>query len=68
MNMQEVRDIARDFGIKPGKAKKTDLIRTIQATEGNFDCFGTAFGGICDQINCLWRDDCFNEARKVRPV
>lgn len=64
MNMTEVRTYARSFGIIPGPMRKGELIRTIQLREGNFDCFGTATDGICDQTRCLWRSDCFLAAKK----
>ena len=58
MNIIEVKKIAKRMGIKSGiGARKADLIKQIQKTEGNFPCFGTAVGH-CDQIDCLWRDDC----------
>jgi len=58
MNIQKIRAIAKERGIKAGSLKKTDLIRAIQRAEGNFDCFGTAESGACNQIDCLWREDC----------
>ncbi len=58
MKMQLVRSKAREIGIRPGKLNKLNLIRRIQQTEGNFDCFGTAVDGYCDQADCLWREDC----------
>ena len=67
MNMQQVRDKARTYGIKVGKSKKVELIKTIQDVEGNIACFGTSVEGICDQAACLWRDDCL-EAPKKRAV
>ena len=57
MNMQEIRALARERGLKTGNIKKADLVRVIQRDEGNFDCFGRAAGG-CDQQQCLWRADC----------
>jgi len=39
-----------------------DFARLIQRTEGNFDCFGTAVDGVCDQEGCLWRRTCFDES------
>ena len=39
MVMQEIRDIARENGIKPGKMSKIALVRTIQQTEGNDACY-----------------------------
>ncbi len=59
MKMPEVRAKAKAMGIKPGKMKKADLIRTIQEQEGNFPCFMTA-DGHCDQMDCCWRDDCLS--------
>jgi len=60
MKMEEVRSIARSHGIQSAKLSKTELIKSIQANEGNFDCFATAYGGECDQACCLWREECFD--------
>jgi hypothetical protein len=59
MNIKQITNIAKKHGIKPNKLKKADLIRTIQLKEGNFDCYGTATIGECDQAQCAWRKDCF---------
>ncbi len=66
MNLKMIRNRAKKVGMKPGKMKKADLIRSIQRTEGYFDCFASALDNECDQQACLWRDDCFAEARKSR--
>lgn len=65
MNMQEIRGIAKDFGIKTSRLSKQKLIQTIQLSEGNFDCFASALDGECDQMKCIWRDDCFAAAKKM---
>lgn len=65
MNMQDIRSIAKEYGLKTGKLTKVNLVRTIQLTEGNFDCFATASAGECDQTGCLWRDDCLTLAKKT---
>jgi len=57
MNVQEVRKMAKELGVSPGKMKKPDLIRSIQVKEGNFPCFQTAADN-CDQVSCHWRNDC----------
>lgn len=57
MNLKQIKEIAKEKGVKVGNMKKEEIIRTIQRAEGNFDCFGTA-AGICDQADCLWRNDC----------
>lgn len=64
MNMQEIRGLAKDLGIKSSKMKKAELIQAIQLSEGNFSCFATATTGECDQMECIWRDDCFAAAKK----
>jgi hypothetical protein len=62
MKLEDVRGIARACGITPSNQLKTELIRTIQLKEGNFDCYATASAGECDQPGCLWRKDCFEVA------
>jgi hypothetical protein len=64
MKLEDVRSIAKTRGVHPGKLSKTELIKSLQADEGNFDCFSTAYGGECDQVGCLWREDCFETAMK----
>ena len=59
MNMNEVKQIARSRGLNPGRMKKADLIRTMQREEGNESCFfQTGQADVCDQGQCLWREDC----------
>jgi len=65
MNMQEIRERAKDFGIKTGRMNKVDLVKAIQLSEGNFSCFASAESGECDQMLCVWRDDCFASAKKM---
>lgn len=64
--MQQIRAMARQLDLKPGRSTKADLVRRIQRREGNFDCFGSAGLGICDQPHCLWRSDCFKQAARAR--
>lgn len=64
MQMQEIRTIAKNFGIKTSRQNKVELVRSIQMAEGNFNCFATAVNGICDQAGCSWRNDCFEAAKK----
>lgn len=61
MQMEKVREKAKKLGLKTSRKGKRDLIREIQAAEGNFPCFGTAAGS-CDQLQCCWREDCIPEA------
>jgi len=66
MKMVDIRDIAKKMGIKSGRLNKTKLIHAIQLNEGNFDCFGTAGQGECDQSVCQWREDCIPVVKKKR--
>ena len=65
MNLQEIRVLAKDYGIKISGLNKMKLIQTIQLTEGNFDCFASAKNAQCDQMKCIWRNDCFAAAKKA---
>ena len=58
MTVKEIQGIAKKMGLKAGKMKKMDLIRTIQAAEGNAPCFQTGAASSCGQENCLWHSDC----------
>ncbi len=58
MKMQKIREIAKKKGVDAGKMDRTALIRTIQRVEGNTDCFATRKVSECDQLKCLWREDC----------
>jgi len=63
--MQEIRERAKDFGIKTARMSKANLVKTIQLSEGNFSCFSSAYNGECDQVDCMWRDDCFTAAKNL---
>lgn len=58
MKLTDIQKKAKAMGIKPGKMKKTELIRTIQTEEGNFSCFQSSDSAQCSQESCCWRDDC----------
>ncbi|MDX1252854.1 MAG: SAP domain-containing protein [Gammaproteobacteria bacterium] len=67
MQMPEIRAIARGLGLTPPVTQgKTQLVRDIQRQEGNFDCFATAYDGQCDQVDCVWRVDCFALSKKAQ--
>ncbi len=65
MQIQTLRNIAKEHGIKAGRMAKAEIIRTIQRVEGNFDCFKTAVEGHCDQGECAWREDCLPNSKKA---
>lgn len=59
MTVKELLKMANGLGIKTTGLRKTELVKTIQSTEGNFACFGTATD-YCDQMACLFREDCLD--------
>ena len=58
VKLDAVKKIAVDYGIKPGKMRKAELIRAIQQKEGNNPCYATNSASTCDQTGCCWREDC----------
>lgn len=58
MKLDAIKVIARQHNIKVGKATKSYVIRAIQNSEGNAQCFGSNSSIQCGQSNCLWREDC----------
>jgi hypothetical protein len=64
MDIEAVRSFAASQSIESGSRSKAELIKTIQLTEGNFDCFSSACRGECDQQGCYWREDCFSAAHE----
>lgn len=68
MQIQAIRNIAKGHGIPSSKQTKAELIRSIQKAEGNFDCFGSASDGFCDQLDCSWREDCLPTPVSAKPA
>jgi len=57
MTMAQIKQKATSLNINPGTMKKTELIRAIQAAEGNQQCYGTT-NGTCQWTSCCFRTDC----------
>lgn len=58
MNLENIKEIAKNLGISPGKKKKAELIRSIQTTEANEPCFASGKASSCGQSDCLWLSSC----------
>ncbi len=68
MNLEHIRMMARERGLaRANRLGKIELVRAIQLDEGNFDCFGKAHDGYCDQSSCLWREDCLRRSATPDP-
>jgi len=48
--MKEIRIVAKQRGIKPGKLNKMSLIRMIQKGEGNNECYASTQSSNCGQV------------------
>lgn len=59
LELSRVQNYLRDL-------RKVELVQSLQINEGSVVCFATAIDGVCDQLDCVWRKDCFALARKRR--
>ena len=57
MNLTEIKQLAKERGIVLSKLRKSELILSLQAQEGNLPCYSTSYAQECEQPNCLWRPD-----------
>ncbi len=58
MRLQEIREIAKTWGVDAGARRtKQDIVRDIQIAEGYEPCFRTK--DTCEN-ECLWKKDCTN--------
>jgi len=48
-----------------GMAKRIEEVRRRQRDEGNFDCFGRAEAGFCDQGGCFFLFECLDVSKKA---
>jgi hypothetical protein len=54
----EIQKMAKHMGINTFQMKKKDMILAIQRLENNVECFGTDRVEYCQELACLWREDC----------
>ena len=60
MTTRDIRKRAEAMGLKIDSDNKADLIRAIQAAEGNPQCYHSGQTS-CDQTACCWLEDCIPE-------
>ena len=60
MNINQVRQIAKQRDINTYRMKKIDLIHRVQCSEKNIECFATERVVTCNEHACLWREDCIS--------
>ena len=58
VKLAEVKEMAARLGLKIDKMKKAEVVRAIQAAEGNSPCYDSGKLIECGQAHCLWRADC----------
>ena len=58
MKITAIKEIAKQYNLKLGKATKGELVRSIQEVEGNQQCFASNLSEECGQHSCAWREDC----------
>ncbi|MBA3027516.1 MAG: SAP domain-containing protein [Desulfobacteraceae bacterium] len=67
MNINQVRQAAKQMNVKTVGMNKTDIIRAVQRAEHTYDCFATQRVDYCNENKCLWREDCFS-ANSKKPI
>ncbi len=60
MKFSEIQKMAKKIGINTFQMKKTTMILAIQRVENNIECYGTPRVNHCQELTCLWRDDCLS--------
>ncbi len=65
MKFNEIQKMAKGMGVNTFKMKKTDMILAIQRAENNIECYGTHRVEYCQELACLWREDCLSLNEKV---
>jgi len=67
MKYNEIQKMAKNRGVNTFQMKKKDMIMAIQRSENNIECFGSPRVEHCQELTCLWRDDCvsLNESNKI---
>ena len=58
MKYNEIQKMAKNRGVNTFQMKKKDMILAIQRSENNLECFGSSRVEYCQELTCLWRDDC----------
>ncbi|MBW2707872.1 MAG: SAP domain-containing protein [Deltaproteobacteria bacterium] len=58
MHFNGIRKMAKEMNISTYRMKKPDIIRAIQRTENNPECYGTVRIQDCNEPQCLWRTEC----------
>lgn len=56
----EIQKMAKNMGINTFQMKKKDMILAIQRAENYIECFGSPRVEYCQELTCLWRDDCIS--------
>ena len=60
MRLLEKMRIEDAFNSKPNYVDLINLVRSIQRSEGNIDCYRRGRRE-CDRLNCYWRDHCLKK-------
>lgn len=60
MKINDVRKMAKGMHINTYGMKKEDIIRAVQLSENNVECFATERVGYCNEDKCSWRGDCLS--------
>lgn len=59
MTLADIKSKAKDLGVKGySKLTKPELVKAIQAAEGNSPCYQGEIASVCGIADCMWKEDC----------
>ena len=64
MHINDIRQFAKRMNVNTFRMNKTDMIRSVQRAENTYDCFATDRVEYCNELSCLWREDCISANQK----
>ncbi|MGE5467614.1 MAG: SAP domain-containing protein [Ignavibacteria bacterium] len=67
MDKSRLSDIAKQYLVFDDGQGEVQLVRRIQQARGEHACFATAEVRNCNQLECLWREDCLSAMADAGP-
>ena len=67
MKINDLRKVTKGMRINTYAMKKNDIIRAVQQSENNVECFATERVEYCNENKCSWRGDCLSINNGPKP-
>ena len=67
MKINDLIKVTKGMRINTYAMKKNDIIRAVQQSENNVECFATERVEYCNENKCSWRGDCLSINNGPKP-